>query len=323
MRTFFKAMTVCLTAMAAAHTVPALAQDYPSRDVSVILPYNPGGIVDTVGRAVARGLEGTISGTFVAVNRPGAGGIVGTDSVVRSKPDGYTLLVMDPAVVILPSLQDNVPYDPLKDLKPLSVISSSPLVLVVSPNLPVKSIDEFIAYAKENPGKLNFASAGIGTTPHLAGELFLKQAGIEATHIPYNGIGPSFVDLMAGKVQFSFSSIAGALPFTNDKRLIPLATTGAQRNSAYPDLPTVSESGISGFDVNLWLAVFGPASMDAAVAAKLNGAINQSLTTADTKAAFEKLGLETRGTTMDEAAAYVNSEFTRWKSVIDGASLRK
>jgi tripartite-type tricarboxylate transporter receptor subunit TctC len=323
MRKLFKAMTVCLTAMTAANAAPAIAQDYPSGDVSVVLPYNPGGIVDTVGRTVTRGLEGTISGTFVAINRPGAGGIVGTDSVVRSKPDGQTLLVMDPAVVILPSLQSNVPYDPLKDLTPLSVISSSPLVLVVSPSLPVKSIDEFISYAKENPGKMNFASAGIGTTPHLAGELFIKQAGIEATHIPYNGIGPSFVDLMAGKVQFSFSSIAGALPFTNDKRLIALATTGSARNTAYPDLPTVAEAGISGFDVNLWLAVFAPVNVDAAVATKLNGAINQSLTTAETKAAFEKLGLETRGTTMDEAAAYMNSEFTRWKSVIDGAGLRK
>src|SRR5215470_14286045 len=204
----------------------AQAQDYPSRPVRLILPYNPGGIVDYVGRTIGQGLAQASGQSVVPENKPGAGGILGTHTVATSDPDGYTLLLMDPAIVVNSVLQADINYDLFKDLKVVSVVSSSPLVLVVTPSLPATSFKEFLDYAKANPAKLNYASAGVGTTPHLAGELLRMRTGIDATHVPYRGIAGSFADLMTAKVQFSFSSIPGARPFTDDNRLRALATTG-------------------------------------------------------------------------------------------------
>jgi tripartite-type tricarboxylate transporter receptor subunit TctC len=249
----------------------AQAQAYPSKPVRLVLPYAPGGIIDYVGRTLAQKLTETLGQPVVAENRPGAGGILGTDSVARSAPDGYTLVLMDPAIVINPTLQADVPYDVFKNLQTVSIVSSSPEVLVVSPALPVKTFAELVAYGKANPGKLNFASAGIGTTPHLAGEMFKLRTGIDATHVPYKGIGASFTDMMSGKVQMAFSSIAGALPFTSDNRVRALATTGSKRSSVYPDLPTVAEAGLTGFEVDLWLGVFAPSGLLAPLVTLVNG----------------------------------------------------
>src|SRR5262249_21706707 len=221
----------------------ALAQSYPNRPVRLILPYNPGGIVDYVGRSLGQHLGEALGATVVPENRPGAGGILGTEVTARAQPDGYTLLLMDNAIVINPSLQEHVPYDFFKQIDAISWVSSSPLVLVVTPDLKVKSFDEFVAYAKANPGKLNFATAGVGTAPHLAAEMFKQRTGINAVHVPYKGIGASYIDLMSNKIQFAFSSIAGALPFTTDNRVLPLATTGETRSEVYPDKPTMAEAG--------------------------------------------------------------------------------
>src|SRR5262245_23757437 len=201
----------------------AAAQSYPTKPVRLVLPYAPGGIIDYVGRTLATHMSGTLGQQVVAENRPGAGGIAGTDAVARSAPDGYTLVIMDPAIVINPTLQPSMPYDLFKQLATVSIVSSSPEVVVVAPQLPVKSIAELTAYGKANPGKLNFASAGVGTTPHLAGELYKQRTGIDATHVPYRSIGQSYPDMMANKVQFAFSSIAGALPFTTDNRVRAIA----------------------------------------------------------------------------------------------------
>ncbi len=240
-------------AVASALVAPAdsPAQTYPAKPLKLVLPYSPGGIVDYVGRTVAQHLGDALGQPVVAENRPGAGGIAGTDVVARSTPDGYTLVIMDPAIVINPTLQPNVPYDLFRQLQTVSIVSSSPEVLVVSPALPATSVQDLIAYGKANPGKLNFASAGIGTTPHLAGELLKQRTGIDATHVPYRSIGQSYPDLMANKVQFAFSSIAGALPFTRDSRVRPLATTGLTRSAVYPDQPTMDEAGLRGFEVDL------------------------------------------------------------------------
>ncbi|HVY56585.1 MAG TPA: tripartite tricarboxylate transporter substrate binding protein [Xanthobacteraceae bacterium] len=294
----------------------AFAQSYPNKPVRLVIPYNPGGIVDYVGRVMANYLGKELGQTVVAENRPGAGGIVGTDVVAREKPDGYTLLIMDPAIVINPTLQKSVPYDIFKQLEAVSVISSSPEVLVVSPKLNVKTFDEFVAYGKAHPGKLNFASAGIGTTPHLAGEMFMQRTGIEATHVPYKGIGASFTDMMSNKVQFAFSSIAGALPFTSDSRVIPLATTGEKRSSVYPNLPTVQEAGLKDFTVDLWLTIFAPAGLPADVRATLNRDIAKALASPDLKAAFQKVGAEPRGTSTDAGAVFVKAEYDKWKKII-------
>lgn len=294
----------------------SFAQSYPTKPVRLILPYSPGGIVDYVGRTLAQHLGDALGQPVVAENRPGAGGIVGTDTVARSAPDGYTLLLMDPAIVINPTLQESVPYDLFKQLDAISVVSSSPEVLVVSPQLGVKTFEEFVAYGKANPGKLNFASAGVGTTPHLGGEMFMQATGIVATHVPYKSIGSSYTDMMANKVQFAFSSIAGALPFTTDNRVIPLATTGDKRSEVYPDKPTVQEAGIKDFSVDLWLTVFAPAGVPAPVKAKLNEAIKTALAKPELKAAFAKVGVTPRGTSLEEGAAFVKADFEKWKKVI-------
>ena len=302
---------ICLALYSHAST----AQSYPNKPIKLVLPYNPGGVVDFVGRTLAQHLGDALGQPVIPDNRPGAGGMVGTDVVARSQPDGYSLLLMDPAIVINPTLQDSVPYD-LKQLDALLVVSSSPLVLVVSPALGVKSVDELIAYGKANPGKLNFASAGIGTTPHLAGELLKQSTGIAATHVPYRGIGASYTDMMANKVHFAFSSIAGAVPFTADNRVLPLATTGDARNDVYPDKPTVVESGLKGFTVDLWLTIFAPAGLPSDIKAKLSAALNTVLANPELKAAFAKVGATPRGTTSTDANAFVKDEYEKWKKVV-------
>lgn len=301
----------------------AAAQAYPSKPVRLVLPYSPGGIIDYVGRTIAQHLTTTLGQQVIAENRPGAGGITGTDTVARSAPDGYTIVIMDPAIVINPTLQPSMPYDLFKQLDVVSMISSSPEVVVVSPELPIKTMGELIAYGKANPGKLNFASAGIGTTPHLAGELFKQRTGVDATHVPYKSIGQSYPDMMSNKIQFAFSSIAGALPFTTDNRVRAIATTGLKRSEVYPDLQTVDESGLKGFEVDLWLGIFAPAGMPADVVAKLNGALGEALKNPELIKAFAKVGVTPRGTTPQEGAAFLKSEFDKWKKVIEDGKIKE
>jgi len=285
--------------------------------VHLIVPYGPGGITDFAGRTMAKKIGEAFGQTVVVENKPGAGGIVGVDYVAHAAPDGYNMAVMDPGVVINPVLQKSMPYDIFKDIVPLSITSSSPEVLVVAPQLGIKSYAELVAYGKANPGKLNYASAGVGTTPHLAAELWKLRTGIEAVHVPYKGIGASYTDMMSNKVQMSFSSIAGALPFTKDGRVIPLATTGAVRSPVYPDLPTVAEAGLPEYDVDLWLGLYGTAGAPPAVLAKLNDAINKALQDPELKAAFATFGLTPRGMSLADSAAYTKSEYEKWKKVIE------
>jgi tripartite-type tricarboxylate transporter receptor subunit TctC len=300
----------------------SFAQTYPDKPVKLVLPYSPGGIVDYIGRTLAQHLGDALGQPVVADNKPGAGGIVGTDIVARSPADGYTLLLMDPAIIINPTLQESIPYDFFKQLETISVVSSSPEVLVVSPQLGVKTFQELVAYGKANPGKLNFASAGIGTTPHLAGEMFQQATGITATHVPYKSIGASYTDMMANKIQFAFSSIAGALPFTSDNRVTPLATTGETRSEVYPDKPTVQEAGLKNFSVDLWLTVFAPTGMPAAAKAKLNEAIKTALAKPELKTAFAKVGVTPRGTSPEEGAQFVKADYEKWKKVITDGKIK-
>jgi len=303
--------------LALAASLPAYAQNFPDRPVHLIIPYGPGGITDFAGRVLAQKIGEALNATMVAENKPGAGGIVGVDYVAHSAPDGYNMAVMDPAVVVNPILQKTMPYDIFKDIVPLSITSSSPEVLVVAPQLGIKSYAELVAYGKANPGKLNYASAGVGTTPHLAAELWKSRTGIDAVHVPYKGIGASYTDMMSNKVQLAFSSIAGALPFTGDGRVIPLATTGAQRSAVYPDLPTVAEAGLPGYDVDLWLGLFGTAGTPPAVLEKLNAAITKALQDNELKASFAKFGLTPRGMSLADSAAFTKSEYERWKKLIE------
>jgi tripartite-type tricarboxylate transporter receptor subunit TctC len=294
----------------------ARAEDFPSRPLHLIIPYGPGGIVDFAGRQLAQAMGANLGQTVVADNRPGAGGIVGVDFVAHSDPDGYNVVLMDPGIVINPTLQKSLPYDIFTDLVTISIVSSSPEVLVVAPQLGIKSYAELVAYGKANPGKLNYASAGVGTAPHLAAEMWKMRTGIDAVHVPYKGIGASYTDMMSNKVQMAFSSIAGALPFTSDGRVIPLATTGTVRSPVYPDLPTVAEAGLPGYSVDLWLGLWGRAEMPAGVLAKLNASVAKALQDPDLKTAFAKFGLTPRGTSLADGAAFTKSEYVKWKKVI-------
>ena len=296
--------------------VAARAETFPSRPVHLIIPYGPGGIVDFAGRQIADKLSVQLGQPVVADNRPGAGGIVGVDYVAHSDPDGYNIVLMDPAIVINPTLQKSLPYDIFKDLVTVSIVSSSPEVLVVAPQLGIKTYAELVAYGKANPGKLNYASAGVGTTPHLAAAMWALRTGIDAVHVPYKGIGGSFTDMMSNKVQMAFSSIAGARPFTDDHRIVPLATTGTVRSPVYPDLPTVAEAGLPGYSVDLWLGLWGKSGMPPDVLAKLNASVNKALQDPQLQAAFAKFGLTARGTSLPEGAAFTKSEFEKWKKVI-------
>ena len=301
-----------LFALAAA----AHAETFPSRPVHLIIPYGPGGIVDFTGRVLAQKMSDVLGQPVVPDNRPGAGGIVGVDFVAHSDPDGYNVVLMDPAIVINPTLQKSLSYDVFKDLVTVSIVSSSPEVLVVAPQLGIKSYAELVAYGKANPGKLNYASAGVGTAPHLAAEMWKLGTGIDAVHVPYKGIGASYTDMMSNKVQMAFSSIAGALPFTSDGRVVPLATTGTTRSAVYPDLPTVAEAGLPGYSLDLWLGLYGRAAMPSDVLDKLNGAVAKALQDGELKASFAKFGLTPRGTSLADGTAFTKSEYEKWKKVI-------
>ncbi len=301
----------------------ALAQAYPNKPIRLVLPYAPGGATDFIGRTLAQHLGDTIGQTVIAENRTGSGGIPGTDYVARAAPDGYTIVMMDPAIAINPTLLPSLPFDTFKDLQVVSRVNSAPLVLVASPTLPVKTYDEFVAYAKANPGKLNFSSAGIGTSPHLASELFIQRAGISAVHVPYRGIGQSYTDMMSGKISFAFSSFAGALPFTADNRVRPLAVSSLKRGAIYADVPTVDEAGMKGFEVDLWYVILAPAAVPADTVGKLNAALVKALALPEVKAAFAKIGAEPVSSTPQAGTAFLKSEYEKWRKVILDANLQQ
>jgi len=308
-------VTVLMTATGAG------AQNWPTRPIQLVVPYAPGGVVDFIGRTLGQRLSQQVGQPVVIDNRPGAGGMVGIEYTARAAADGHTIVIMDPAIVINPVLQEKPLYE-LKDLATLSVVGSSPLVLVVHPSVPVKAVAQLVQYARANPGKLNFGSAGIGTTPHMAGELLKVRTGLDATHVPYKGAGPAMADLAAGQLQFSFSSITAALPFIKDGRLRALATSGSRRSNALPEVPTVIEAGYPGFEVDLWLGIFAPASVPAQTVARLNSELRTALRDPAVAAAFAKVGVEPRGTTVEEGARFVREETDKWAKVVAGANLK-
>jgi tripartite-type tricarboxylate transporter receptor subunit TctC len=300
----------------------AHAQTWPARPITLVVPYAPGGVVDFIGRTLGQRLSQQVGQPVVIDNRPGAGGMVGIEYTARTAPDGQAIVLMDPAIVINPVLQEKPLYDLFRDLATVAVIGHSPLVLTVNPQLPVNDVKQLVQYAKANPGKLNFASAGIGTTPHMAGELLKIRAAIDMTHVPYKGSGPAMADLAAGQVQVGFSSITGALPFIKDGRLRALATSGAKRSPALPDLPTFIEAGYPDFEVDLWLGVFAPINTPTALLHRLNSEIDAALQDQTVIAAFAKVGVEPRINTAEEGARFVRAEYDKWAQVVTGAKLK-
>jgi tripartite-type tricarboxylate transporter receptor subunit TctC len=311
---------VCLAALTAS-VVPAAAQTYPDKPIKLVLPYQPGGIIDFVGRAVAQRLSEVLGQQVVAENRSGAGGMVGVSAVTRAAPDGYTLLIMDPALVINPSLHKDVPYS-LKELRPVSIVGSSPLLMVVTPQMQAKTFQEFMALGKKSGANLNYASAGIGTTPHLAGELFKLRTKIDAAHVPYRGSGPSIPDLMSGKVHFAFNALVVVRAYIADDRLRVLGVAGPKRIESLPDLPTMAELGMPDFDVNLWVGLFAPKDVPDDIVQRLNGAVKQAIGNEGLRSAYAKMGVEPVSTGVQESEAFIQSEFEKWADVIAKANVK-
>lgn len=315
------ARILLLAALAFAFGAPrAAAGGYPSRPIHLVLPYAPGGIIEFVGRTLSQKLGEVLHQPVVVEDRPGAGGILGVNYTAHAAPDGFTMVLVDPAIVTNPSLHKSLPYDIFKDVVPISIVATAPEVLVVARQLGVKTHAALVAYGKANPGKLYYASAGVGSTPHLAAELWKVRTGIEATHVPYSGIGPAFIDLMSGKVQMSFSSLPAAMPFIAKGSLVALATTGLKRSQMYPNLPTVSEV-LPGYEVDLWLGIYGSSRMPPEVLATLNSGIDKALRDSQLQAAFAKFGIAPRGTTVQEGIAFTKAEYEKWRKVIRDAHI--
>jgi tripartite-type tricarboxylate transporter receptor subunit TctC len=302
---------------------PSLAAGFPDKPVRMIVPFPPGGPNDMLSRLLADAMGKELGQVVVIENKGGAGGTIGTDYVAKSTADGYTILLGGTASMsIAPSLYKNLHYDPVKDLAPVGLVGTAPSLLIVNSKLPIHSIGELIAYAKANPGKLNFASAGIGTPPHLAGELFKSMAGVNIVHVPYKGGGPAMVDLVAGQVQLYFCGISSALPQVNQKVVRPLAVTSEKRTAQMPDMPTIAESGLPGYTVENWYAIAAPAGTPAAAIDRLNASLVKVLSLPNVKKEMALLGIDPKGSTPAELAAYQKTELAKWATVVKGAGIQ-
>jgi tripartite-type tricarboxylate transporter receptor subunit TctC len=298
--------------------VPAAAQTYPDRVVRIINPYPPGGTVDITARILAQKLSDNTGHQFIVENRGGAGGNTGADAVAKSEPDGYTLLfTAPPPLAINQTLYTKgLPFDPAKDFVAIGTFALTPIVLMVHPGIPAKNVQELIAYAKSNPGKVHFGSAGIGTTPHLSGELFKSMAKVEIVHVPYRGTGPAMNDLIGGHIQMFFDLLPASLPQINGGKVRALANAGAKRPAALADLPTVAEQGLAGFDSASWVALAAPAKTPAPVVAKLREEVGKVLTSPDIVARIRELGSEPGTVNEKDVRAFLDAETKKWAEVI-------
>jgi len=311
-------------AIAAALLAPlaAQAQDYPARPVRVVVPFPPGGGTDIVARLVTQKLGERLGANFVIDNRSGAGGTIGTEIVAKSPPDGYTLAVVSGSHAINPSLYRKLGYDAARDFAPVTLIVSGPGLLVVHPSVPAKTVKELIAVAKARPGQLHYASAGNGTPPHLAAELFKTMTGVNMVHVPYKGNTFAFTDLVAGQVSVSFPTIPSALPLVRSGRLRALAVTSARRSAVLPDVPTIAESGVPGYDSASWFGMLAPAGTPAAITTKLQQETARILQLPDIRKRFLDQGLDPVGDTPQEFAAFIGVEIAKWSKVVAASGAR-
>jgi len=311
------ALSLTATLAILAPHAAAAADAYPAKPVRFVVAFPPGGGTDIIARSIAQKLAERIAQQVVVDNRPGAGGNIGTDMVAKSAPDGYTLLMGSAGpLAINASLFGKMPFDPIKDLAPVTLAASTPNVLVVHPALRAATLKELIALAKARPGEINFASSGHGTPAHLAGELFNLMAGVKMVHVPYKGAAPALADLLGGQVQIMFSTMPPALPHVRDGKLRALAVTSAKRSPAAPELPTVDETALPGFEANTWHGVVVPAGTPGAIVARLNREIVAILHLPDVVERFSSQGAEALGSTPEEFAAYIKSETLKWAKVV-------
>jgi tripartite-type tricarboxylate transporter receptor subunit TctC len=314
-----KVVAVVLAALASA----AGAQNYPNKPVRFIVPFAAGGGSDFVARVVAQKFNEAFGQPLVVDNRGGAGGAIGTELAAKSAPDGYTLLLGSAGpLAIQPGLTARLPYDPLKDFAPITLVTSIPYVLVVHPSLPVKSVRELIALAKAKPGQLNFASPGNGTTTHLATELLKMLAKIDVVNVPYKGVAPAVTDLLAGQVQFMSGDLSTVMPQVKAGRLRALAVTGANRSPQAPELPTVAEAGVPGYEAIGWFAVLAPAATPRDLVTRLNAVIVKGVTEADARERLAALGGDVVANTPAEFAARIRDDLAKWSALIKTIGLK-
>ena len=297
------------------------AQGYPDKPIRLISPFAPGGGASLVARVIGQELTAAWGQSVVVDNRGGGGGVIGTEIAARAPADGYTLMMATASNLVIHPLMARVPFDPLKDFTPIIFTTTVPLVLVVHPSVPAKSVKELIAFARQRDARLNFASSGEGTISHLAGELLKGAAGIRMEHVPYKGGGQAIIDIMAGHVQTGFINILEALPQVKAERLRALAVTTSKRSPVMPDTPTVAESGVAGFEVTQWSGVMGPAGMPYAIVARLNGEIETILAKPQVRERFAADGAQTVGGPPENLRAFIKNEIAKWAKVIAQARL--
>ena len=297
-------------AVLAAAALPAFGQAWPAKPVRVVVPYPPGGPVDISARLLAPRLQATLGQPFLVENKPGAGGNIGADFVAKSAPDGYTIGMGAIAThAINPALMASVPYDPIRDFRHLALVVQVPNVLVMNTELPVRSVAELVAYAKARPGKLDFASGSTGSTGHLVGELFKQMTGTFMVHIPYKGAPPAVADLLAGRVHLMFDNLASALPNVRAGKLRALAVTTLKRSASLPELPTLDESGLKGFDMTTWWGLMGPAGMSADVVQRLSAEILAAMDAPEVRERLRAMGMEGSAVrTPEQFTAFVDAE---------------
>ncbi len=295
---------------------------YPTKPVRVILGFAPGGATDIVARLFAHKLSESLGRSFVVENRPGGGGVTATLQVLKSPADGYTLLAVSGTYSITPAISKTLPYDPIRDLAPISLVNQSPFLVVVHPALPVKTVRDLVALAKAHPAKLDYGSAGQGSNVHLAVELLNSMAGIRMTHVPYKGTGQALIDLMAGQVQLTVANILSGLPYARSGRMRGLAVTSARRVKASPDIPTVSESGVPGYEVASWNGWLAPAATPPEILSKLNAELVKAAKAPDIGERMVADGGEPLGTTPDQFRQHLIDEIARWRKVVQVAGIR-
>jgi tripartite-type tricarboxylate transporter receptor subunit TctC len=318
--TLTKAVILALGVLA---SHPAFAQAYPAKPIRLVVPFPPGGSTDIVARIVAQKLSDRLGQQVVVENRGGAGGTIGTEAVAKAAPDGYTLVLGTTSThAVAPNVYAKIGYDPVKDFAPISLVAVTPYLLVVNPGVNVKSLPEFVAYVKARPGKLNYASAGTGSTTHLAMEMLKSAAGLYVVHIPYNGNGPAGTAVIAGQVEILFGSLPAVLPHAKSGRVRPLAVGTPKRSPSLPEVPTVAESGFPGFDASLWLAVMAPAGTPAPVVDRLHKEIVAAIASPDTADALSKAGAEPITSTPAELAAMVKDGVEKYGKVVKQAGVK-
>ena len=294
----------------------AFAQSYPARPVRIIVPYPPGGATDVMARTVALKLNESWPQPVVVENKPGASGTVGSEIVAKSAPDGYTLLLQGTQHAINLSLYKQLPYDTLRDFAPVAYIASAPFLLVLHPSVPANSVAELIAYIKARPGGLNYGSSGVGGGAHLAGEIFKTSAGVQLIHIPYKGAAPAMADLLGGQVTMVFDPIPTSITQVRAGRIKALAITSAKRSALMPELPTVAESGLPGFEVSAWFGLYAPVAVPKDIVARLNADVNRVLQLPEVKEKFAALGAESMIMGTDQFAVHLRAEIAKFAKAI-------